>query len=338
MRTSKTILAFAGLCIALGTGCKRNASATNEAVQPAPQATREADFASAKYTPVPATGSGSFRIETGDANYRGTGAQGVLLETLNISSLDEDPVNASGTGYHFFLYNHSVHPSESGQTKCNLSDLVDGFSVLMFDVNGEGLIKTERIAQEGTSNVGYYPGAGCSFILTGVHSTGTIPDDVWVRAEEMWKTEAKAAKAQATAQPAGDSRAAPETKAADNARATQVVQVTGQVFSVGPENGRPCATRKECWWDLTVETGWNSEWHFLTTSKPNVSENQFVQVVARVSTNKFMTEAEVKEKLPRLMRVRVVDPATDDDAQIAKGHIDEQVSSRGYDFKVLNSQ
>jgi hypothetical protein len=168
-------------------GATSAAQAQSAPVADVPQPTREADFASAKYMPVPSNGSASFKIEMGDADHNGTGQQGVLLETLDISSIDEDPLNASTTGYHFFLYNHGVHTSKSGETKCDLNQVVNGYSVLMFDVDGEGLVKVDRIAQEGQNAVGYYPGADCHFIITGVHSTGTIPDDVWARSEAMWK-------------------------------------------------------------------------------------------------------------------------------------------------------
>lgn len=163
------------------------------------QPTKEADFASAKYTPVPSNVSASFRIEMGDANYRGTGQQGVLLETLDISSIDQDPLYASTTGYHFFLYNHSVHTSKSEETTCDLNQVVNGYSVLMMELDGEGSVTGNRIAQEGSNTVGYYPGADCNFIITGVHSDGTIPDDVWDRADALWQQQQPPPQAQPAA-------------------------------------------------------------------------------------------------------------------------------------------
>jgi hypothetical protein len=120
---------------------------------------------------------------------------------------------------------------------------------------------------------------------------------------------------------------------------TKLVKVTGQVFEVQPEGRKPCLPGKVCWWDLVVEIGWNSEWNLLTTFKPDLKKDQFVAVTAKVtaSNRKFMTQAEIDAKLPRIISFKVVDPATDADARESKRRIDEQVSASGIDFKVLSS-
>ncbi|MGD0442890.1 MAG: hypothetical protein ABSA39_03045 [Edaphobacter sp.] len=170
-------------------GCKRKAPLAESAAV-ATRVPVEADFSSAPYAPAE-KGSASFLIEQADFSHNGTGQQGLLLETQK-SDLDVDPLNAPVTGYHYFLYNPHVHISANGSTKCDLEEMVraspsQNFKIIMTNVNGEGFITDEHIGLEGEGMTGYYPVGGCDFLITGVHTSGVIPDDVWSRSNAMWQ-------------------------------------------------------------------------------------------------------------------------------------------------------
>jgi hypothetical protein len=166
----------------------------------------EADFASAPYSPV-GEGNASVLVEQYDLNHKHTGRQGVLVQT-QINHLQPDDGQLSG--HHYFIYSPKIHDSDDESLKCDIGKLlVDShgqtFKYLMFGVAGEGFINSNRINRENENTIGLYPGRGCDFIITGVHSFGTIPEDVWDRADALWQREetkvlAERAKAKAPVQ------------------------------------------------------------------------------------------------------------------------------------------
>jgi hypothetical protein len=81
------------------------------------------------------------------------------------------------------------------------------------------------------------------------------------------------------------------------------VEVVGKVLGIHAEDGNPCVPGHTCWWVLTVETGYNSEWNFyMANGHPNLDKGRFVSVTARIpaSGGKLMTKAEIAAKLPRM--------------------------------------
>jgi hypothetical protein len=150
----------------------------------------EADLASAPYAPV-GEGNASVIVEQYDFNHNNTGRQGVLVETqMN----HFQPDDGQPSGHHYFIYSPKIHSSNDGSMKCDIgSMLIDShgqrFKVLMFGVAGEGFITSSTINRENDNVVGIYPGNGCDFIFTAVHSFGAIPEDVWDRADALWQRE-----------------------------------------------------------------------------------------------------------------------------------------------------
>jgi hypothetical protein len=59
----------------------------------------------------------------------------------------------------------------------------------MVGVSGEGFLNDNEFYRENEGYQGSYPAKGCGFVLTGVHSFGVIPDDVWARAARLWQQE-----------------------------------------------------------------------------------------------------------------------------------------------------
>lgn len=120
---------------------------------------------------------------------------------------------------------------------------------------------------------------------------------------------------------------------------TKLVEITGQVFDVQPASGKECRVSGTCWWDVIVETGWNSEWNFMTLRKPPVKTGDFVKITARVGSgdSKFQTREEADAKLPRLVDCKIVLPANDPDARQAALRIKEQVVAPTPGYKLLSS-
>lgn len=178
-------------------GCKNQdqQAATSSAptvVQAAPvsRAKVEADFASAPYSPV-GEGNASVLVEQYNFNHNNTGRQGVLVQT-QINHLQADDGQLSG--HHYFIYSPKIHNSDDESTKCDLREMLTDshgqtFKFLMFGVAGEGFINSSTINRENENVIGLYPGRGCDFVITGVHSLGTIPEDVWDRADALWQQE-----------------------------------------------------------------------------------------------------------------------------------------------------
>jgi hypothetical protein len=84
------------------------------------------------------------------------------------------------------------------------------------------------------------------------------------------------------------------------------VEVVGKVLGIHAEDGKPCVRGRTCWWVLTIETGYNSEWNFyMANGHPILDKGQFVCVDARISASggKPMTKAEIAAKLPRMESV-----------------------------------
>jgi hypothetical protein len=120
---------------------------------------------------------------------------------------------------------------------------------------------------------------------------------------------------------------------------TKLVEVTGQVFDVQPAPGNTCGLSGACWWDVIVETGWNSEWNFMTLRKPPVKKGDFVKVTGRMGSgdSRFQTREEADAQLPRLVDCKIVIPANDPDARQASMRIREQVATPLPGYKLLSA-
>lgn len=119
---------------------------------------------------------------------------------------------------------------------------------------------------------------------------------------------------------------------------TKLVEVTGRVFDVQPASGNTCNASATCWWDVVVETGWNSEWNFMTLHKPPVKKGDFVKVTARIGSgdSNFQSREEIAANLPRLIDCKIVLPANDPDARQAAVRIKEQVAAPVPGYKLLS--
>ena len=185
------VLCGTGIYYAKHAKVERPNNASIEAVK----SSVEADFYSAKYMPV-GNGWGSFLVEQYDKSHNGSGEQGILLE-MQVNDQNSDAGQPSG--YHFFLYSPRVHPSDDASTQCDLGEMVTDpsggtYRVIMVGVSGEGFLHDSEFYRENESYQGSYPAEGCKFVLTGVHSLGAIPEDVWARADRLWQQEEQKSK------------------------------------------------------------------------------------------------------------------------------------------------
>lgn len=152
----------------------------------------ESDFRSAPYMAAQ-HGLLSLIVRAYDFNHNDTGRQGILAEA-QINHLQPDDGRPSG--YYFFIYNPRIHKSDDGSADCDLGKMLTdpaqhAYESLMFMASGEGFITDDDIGRENGDYNGTYPGKGCQFVLTGVHTRGIIPEDVWDRADSMWRQESK---------------------------------------------------------------------------------------------------------------------------------------------------
>jgi hypothetical protein len=109
------------------------------------------------------------------------------------------------------------------------------------------------------------------------------------------------------AKPQSGAKGQADTAQDDDKVVTKETEITGTVFDV-QQAGNACASARTCWWQVIVELPGNEEWSLQTPDKPTLSKGQVVRAKVELSASgkKFMTAAEQKAHLPRLLSYKVV--------------------------------
>jgi len=212
-------------------------------------------------------------------------------------------------------FKHTAQSSDIGdaiENACDMPPLFTWVRVAITDV-----IKTSDAEFWGVTYRPDHMSAVSSFLVKVVcfsNGSCTTADEAGKRGLETYRNQRKYGEREIPAQSDPKQQIDPSTRVSKLTTKREVV--VGQVFGIQTQNAKPCVPNQQCWWQVIVEEGGNSEYLLLTPEKPAVQEGQFIRAQAEVSASgeKSMTKAEIEAHLPKLLSYKIVLPGDDVEA------------------------